>query len=57
MILHWNQIATVQIGHEQTEWIEIKQGVRQEFVLSPDLFNLYSQKILDEPDDLEGVRV
>ena len=57
MNLYWNQKATVQIGEEQTEWVEIKKGVRQGCVLSPDLFNLYSQKMIEELDDLEGVRV
>ena len=57
MNLYWNQKATVQIGEEQTEWVEIKRGVRQGCVLSPDLFNLYSQKMIEELDELEGIRV
>ena len=27
--LYWNQKATVQIGDNKTEWIEIKKRVRQ----------------------------
>ena len=57
MNLFWNQKPTVQIGDYQTEWIKIKQGVRQRCVLSSDWFNLYSQKIIEELDDLEEVRI
>ena len=39
--LSWNQKAAVRIENEVTGWIEIKRGVRQGCVLSPDLFSLY----------------
>ena len=39
--LCWNQKAAVRIENEVTGWIEIKRGVRQGCVLSPDLFSLY----------------
>ena len=55
--LYWNQKATVEIGEKKTEWIDIKKGVRQGCILSPDLFSLYSQRVMDELEDLEGVKV
>ena len=35
------QEATVQTGHETTDWFQIGKGVRQGCILSPCLFNLY----------------
>ena len=55
--LYWEQKATVQIGDKNTEWIQIKRGVRQGCILSPDLFSLYSQRVMDELEDLEGVKI
>ena len=55
--LYWNQIAAVRVGNELSEWQEIQRGVRQGCVLSPDLFNIYSEMIMRELEDLEGVRV
>ena len=55
--LYWNQKATVKIGEKETEWIEIRKGVRKGCILSPDLFSLYSQRVMDELEGLEGVKV
>ena len=48
---------SVQVGKRKTEWVEIMKGVRQGFILSPDLFSLQSQKAMEQLEDLEGVRV
>ena len=55
--LHWNQKAAVRIENEVTDWTEIKRGVRQGCVLSPDLFSLYSQVVMDALEDLEGISI
>ena len=41
--LYAGQEATVRTGHGTTDWFQIGKGVRQGFILSPCLFNLYVQ--------------
>ncbi|KAG1656246.1 Retrovirus-related Pol polyprotein from type-1 retrotransposable element R2 [Nymphon striatum] len=53
--LYWNQNAAVKVGDELSEWKSIKRGVRQGCVMSPDLFNLYSEHILRQLEDLPGI--
>ena len=44
-ILYTGQEATVRTGHGTTDWSQIRKGVRQGFILSPCLFNLYAEYI------------
>ena len=44
--LYAGQEATVRTGHETTEWFQIGKGVRQGYILSPCLFNLYAEYIM-----------
>ena len=44
--LYAGQEATVRTGHETTDWFPIGKGVRQGCILSPYLFNLYTEYIL-----------
>ena len=48
--LYWEQSACMKIDNQYSESINIKRGVRQGSVFSPDLFNLYSGKIMSELD-------
>ena len=41
--LHSGQEATVRTGHGTTDWFQIGKGVRQSYLLSPCLFNLYAE--------------
>ena len=44
--LYADQEATVRTGHEITDWFQIGKGVRQGWILSPCLFNLYAEYII-----------
>ena len=44
--LYADQEATVRTGHGTTDWFQIGKGVRQGCILSPCLFNLYSEYIM-----------
>ena len=55
--LYWDQIASVRIDGGQSEEFPIQRGVRQGCILSPKLFNLYTENIFKEIDDIEGVKI
>ena len=40
------QEATVRTGRETTDWFQIEKGVHQGFILSPCLFDLYAEYIM-----------
>ena len=44
--LHAGQEATVRTGHGTMDWFQIGKGVCQGCILSPCLFNLYSEYIM-----------
>ena len=44
--LYTGQEATVRTGHGTTDWFQIGKGERQGCILSPYLFNLYSEYIM-----------
>ena len=45
IIIYAGQEATVRTGHGTTDWFQIRKGVYQGCILSPDLFNLYAEYI------------
>ena len=58
--LYAGQEATVRTGHEIADWFQIGKGVCQGCILSPCLFNLYAEYImqnarLDETQD--GIKI
>ena len=55
--LYWEQTATIRIGGETGKWTSVERSVRQGCVLSPDLFNLYSEVILRETKNMPGVKI
>ena len=44
--LYVGQEATVRTGHGTTDWFQIGKGVHQGYILSPCLFNLYAECIM-----------
>ena len=44
--LYAGQGATVRTRHVTTDWFQIGKGVRQDYILSPCLFNLYAEYIM-----------
>ena len=44
--LYAGQEATVRTGHGITNWCKIEKGVHQGYILSPYLFNLYAEYIM-----------
>ena len=44
--LHTGQEATARIHHETKDWFKIRKGVDQGYILSPCLFSLYAEYIM-----------
>ena len=44
--LYEGQEVTVRTGHVTTDWFQIRKGVHQGCILSPCLFNLYTEYIM-----------
>ena len=53
--LYTGQEVTVRTGHGMTDWFQVGKGVRQDCILSPCFFNLYSEYIMRnaEPDEAQ----
>ena len=55
--LYWKQKAAVRHNGEISEWMSIKQGVRQGCVASPYLFVMYTKMIMRGLEDKGGFRI
>ena len=44
--LYARQEVTIRTGHRTTDWFQIRIGVHQGYILSPCLFNLFSEYIM-----------
>ena len=55
--LYWNQEACIRFEDGVSQGFPIKRGVRQGCVLSPKLFNLYTQQIFNQIKDLPGCKI
>ena len=58
--LYAGQEETVRTGHGTTDWFQIGKGVCQGYILSPCLFNLYAEYIMQNArlDDAQaGIKI
>lgn len=57
--LYWNQTAKIKVESEFSEEIQIMKGVRQGCILSPLLFNVYSEAVFEEAvlDRSMGIKI
>ena len=55
--LYWQQITRIRKGSDLTEPVQIKRGVRQGCVLSPVIFNLYTEHIFRKTNHITGVKI
>jgi hypothetical protein len=56
--LYWNEEACVRTKSGETKYFKIRRGVRQGCILSPILFNLYSEYLVSEAlNGLPGIKI
>ena len=58
--MYTGQEATIRTEHKTTDWFQIGKGVRQGYILSPSLFNLYAEYIMrnSELDEVHaGIKI
>ena len=55
--LYWEQEVVLIDGYKIRDRIKIMQGVRRGCVLSPDLLSLYTQLVVQDLNEMEGIRI
>ncbi|GFO08048.1 retrovirus-related pol polyprotein from type-1 retrotransposable element r2 [Plakobranchus ocellatus] len=55
--MYWEQTAAMRVENKTSTFQDIKRGVRQGCVLSPDLFSLYSEIIMQNLENHPGIKV
>ncbi|RUS81312.1 hypothetical protein EGW08_010919 [Elysia chlorotica] len=55
--LYWEQTSCIRIGEEVADQTSIQRGVRQGYVMSPSLFNLYTEIIFRNINELPGMNI
>ena len=56
--LYFQQKTAINLAEDLSHWIDIRRGVRQGCVMSLNLFNLYSEFILRELEEIEkGIQI
>ena len=52
--LNAGQEATIRTGHGKMDWFKIGKGIYQSWILSPCLFNLYAEHIMQNAGPYEA---
>ena len=58
--LYSGQEATVRTGHGTTDWFQIGKGIHQGYILSPCLFDLYTDYIMQNArldEEQAGIKI
>ena len=58
--LYADQEATVRTGHGTTDWFQIGKGIHQGYILSPCLFDLYTDYIMQNArldEEQAGIKI
>ena len=58
--LYAGQEATVKTGHGPTNWLQIRKRVHQGYILSPYLFNLHAEYIMQNTgldEEQAGIKI
>ena len=55
--LYWEQTASIQTEDGYSESFPIKRGVRQGCVLSPSIFNVYTERIFRSFEEMPGIKL
>ena len=55
--LYWQQTASIKTEDGQSSSFSIKRGVRQGCVISPSLFNVYTENIFKVFEDQPGIKM
>ena len=55
--LYWNQQAAVSVAGDRSDWQDVRRGVGQDYILSSELFNIYSEIVLRGMHGVAGVNV
>ena len=55
--LYWQQQASVRIGQDMSDWVNIARGVRKGCVLPLTLFSLYTEMVMRKISHMDGLRM
>ena len=55
--LYWHQQAAIRVENDVSDYTPIQRGVRQGCVLSPILFNIYTELIFRQFEELKGTSI
>jgi hypothetical protein len=57
--LYWRQKERVRVDNQTTDEVQINRGIRQSCIISPILFNVYSERIIENAltDRPEGIKI